>query len=84
LGSASGPIASACNASDRDASNRTLCACVQRVANTELSSADQSRAVGFFRNPQLAQDARTGDSRRDRAFWTRYRAFLNKIEATCR
>jgi hypothetical protein len=76
-------MASACNASDRDASNRALCSCIQRVANAHLSSADQSRAVGFFRDPQLAQDARTADDSRTEAFWRRYRAFLTDSENSC-
>ncbi|MGB1234953.1 MAG: hypothetical protein ACPG5U_04400 [Planktomarina sp.] len=75
---ASGPVMNACVAADRSNASRRLCGCVQAVANDSLTSSDQSRAVGFFRDPQKAQDARGGS-----AFWTRYRAFSNRAAKVC-
>lgn len=76
-------IERACNRSDRDAANRAVCACIQQVADTSLSSADQRRAAGFFNNPDKAQDVRLSDTTRDDAFWERYMAFGQKAEAYC-
>ena len=81
---ASGPIADACNSSDRAARNPTLCGCAQQTANMELTRADQRLAVTFYDDPARAQEVRTSDRSRDEAFWTRYRAFLTRFERTCR
>lgn len=80
---ASGPISNACNRSERKASNRQLCGCIQAVANTELSSSDQSLAASFFPNPQKAQDTRQSDNPRNEAFWKRYKLFASKAERSC-
>ncbi len=81
--SVSGEVAKACIAGGRDAANRSLCSCVQQVANQSLSAADQRRAAGFFEDPQTAQDTRQSDRASDEAFWTRYRAFADRAEASC-
>jgi hypothetical protein len=78
-----GSIERACNRSDRDAANRSVCACIQQVADMSLSSADQRRAAGFFNNPDKAQDVRLSDTSRDDAFWARYMAFGEQAEAFC-
>ena len=82
--SASGAISEACLDADRRAASRALCSCVQHAANQSLSSADQSRAAGFFADPESAQDVRTSDASRDRAFWRRYTAFRETAEQMCR
>jgi hypothetical protein len=76
-------IERACNRSDRDAANQSVCACIQQVADQSLSNADQRRAAGFFNNPDKAQDVRLSDSSRDDAFWARYTAFGEQAEAYC-
>jgi hypothetical protein len=76
-------IERACNKSDRDAANRSVCSCIQQVADASLSSADQRRAAGFFNNPDKAQDVRLSDTSRDDAFWARYMAFGEQAEAFC-
>lgn len=81
---ASGPISEACLAAGRDAANRGLCGCVQAAANRTLGASDQRRAVGFFRDPQEAQDMKASDSASADAFWDRYRNFVNTAEAMCR
>lgn len=78
-----GAIERACNTSDRDAANQSVCACIQQVADQSLSNADQRRAAGFFNNPDKAQDVRLSDSSRDDAFWARYTAFGEQAEAYC-
>ncbi len=80
---ATGPISNACNRSDRKASNRQLCGCIQAVANTQLSSSDQSLAASFFPNPQKAQDTRQSDNPRNEAFWKRYKVFASSAERSC-
>jgi hypothetical protein len=76
-------IERACNQSDRDAANQSVCACIQQVADDSLSSADQRRAAGFFNNPDKAQDVRLSDTTRDDEFWERYMAFGQQAEAYC-
>ncbi|RNF34202.1 hypothetical protein [Paracoccus methylarcula] len=79
-----GPIDSACIRSDRAGGNRSLCGCIQQVADQTLSRSDQRRAAGFFRDPHKAQEARTSSSNRDSAFWSRYTNFANTAAAYCR
>lgn len=76
-------IESACLRSDRHQATRALCRCIGSVANETLTRAEQRRAAGFFRDPQLAQDVRMSKSDRDNAFWTRYRAFGDRAEQFC-
>ncbi len=78
-----GAIERACNKSDRDAANSSVCSCIQQVADQSLSSSDQRRAAGFFNNPDKAQDVRLSDTSRDDAFWERYTAFGAQAEAYC-
>ena len=79
----SGELAKACINGGRDAANRALCSCVQQVANQSLNATDQSRAAGFFEDPETAQQTRQSDRASDEAFWTRYRAFADRAEASC-
>lgn len=78
-----GPIARACNGSDRQAANRQSCACIQVVANQRLSSADQRRGARFFGDPERAQDVRLSDTPANDAFWERWTAFGEAAEAQC-
>ena len=79
----SGDVAKACIAGGRDAANRSLCSCVQQVANQSLNAADQRRAAGFFGDPDSAQETRQSDRASDAAFWTRYRAFADRAQSSC-
>ena len=79
----SGDIGEACiDAGRRDASPQ-LCSCVQQVADQTLSGRDQSRAVAFFDDPQLAQDTRQSDRSSDETFWDRYKAFSELATQIC-
>jgi hypothetical protein len=78
-----GPIARACNGSDRQQANPQSCGCIQVVANQRLSSADQRRGARFFRDPDRAQDVRLSDTAANDAFWERWTAFGEAVEAQC-
>jgi hypothetical protein len=82
-GGVNGKVAKACVEADRSAASTRLCSCVQQVANQSLSASDQSLAVKFFEDPQLAQDTRQSDNRSSEAFWQRYRAFANSARRQC-
>jgi len=79
----SGKLANACMDGGRSAANPALCNCIQRVANQSLSGADERRIVPFFDDPERAQDVRKSDTRRDDAFWDRYRAFTTAARRAC-
>ncbi|MDJ1006836.1 MAG: hypothetical protein QNJ13_03345 [Paracoccaceae bacterium] len=81
---AAGDIERACLGSDRAGGNRALCGCIQDAADLTLSSKDQRRAAGFFRDPHRAQAARQSDRRSDEVFWDRYQRFGETAETFCR
>lgn len=82
-GRVSGDIGEACIDAGRRDATPELCSCVQQVADQTLSSRDQSRAVAFFEEPQLAQDTRQSDRSSDEAFWDRYKAFSELATQIC-
>lgn len=79
-----GPISRACLSSDRKARNSRLCGCIQTVANSSLSGADQRKAARFFRDPQRAMDVKMSKTTSDDAFWDRYEVFASRSEQSCR
>lgn len=79
-----GPIETACNRSDRQAATRAMCRCIDQVADQTLTRSEQRRAARFFRDPDEAQRVRMSRSAEDNRFWTRYRAFGEAAEASCR
>lgn len=81
---ARGPIETGCNKSDRRAASRSLCACIQKVADATLSSSHQRRGAAFFADPHKSQDVRTSDSRSDERFWEEWKAFGAAAEQYCR
>lgn len=80
---AAGPIQTACLKSDRDAANRSLCACIQQVADMTLVGSDQRRAARFFAEPDEANKVWLSDRASDDAFWERYENFGATAEAYC-
>ena len=78
-----GPIESACNRSDRQAANRSLCDCIGQVADMTLRGGDQKRVASFFKDPDRAQDVKMSRRDGDDAFWERYKVFGAKAEAYC-
>ena len=78
-----GPIEKACLNSDRRGANRTVCGCIQDVADMTLRGADQRRAAKFFSDPDEAQQVRMSDRDSDNAFWDRYKAFGQSASQLC-
>ncbi len=78
-----GPMGRACLSSPRKAKSVRLCACIDSVARQSLSRSDQRLAAKFFRKPQRAQDIRQSDARHHEAFWQKYKAFGQRVEASC-
>lgn len=78
-----GPIERACLQSDRSAVSRSLCGCIQSVADATLNSRDQRRGARFFSDPELAQDVRRSDTRRDDAFWAEWTDFAASATRAC-
>jgi hypothetical protein len=79
-----GPIETACNRSDRSAATRSLCRCIDNVAQQTLTRNEQRRAARFFSNPDEAQSVRMSRTRADNEFWARYRSFGAAAERYCR
>ena len=78
-----GTIERACNKSDRKAANRSLCGCIQDVADAVLSNKDQSLAAKFFKDPHMAQEIRQSDRASHEAFWKRYKEFGATAKTYC-
>ncbi|MFT6607057.1 MAG: hypothetical protein ACJA2X_002260 [Halocynthiibacter sp.] len=78
-----GAIERACIRSDRKAANRSLCGCIQNVADQVLSNSDQRLAAKFFKDPQRSQDIRQSNNSSHEVFWKRYKAFGATAEQSC-
>lgn len=78
-----GPVESACLRSGREAASRSLCGCIQQIADQTLNRRDQRRAAKFFRDPDLAHTTWISQSSSDDAFWDRYKQFGAMSEAYC-
>jgi len=78
-----GPIETACNRSDRKASNTAVCSCIQQVADSTLRATDQRRAAKFFGNPDKAHKAWMSKNNGDDAFWQRYKNFGDMAQNYC-
>ena len=78
-----GPIERACLGSDREGVNRSVCSCIQQVADQTLGGNDQRRAAKFFNDPDQANDVWLSQKSADDAFWDRYKAFGSQAEAYC-
>ena len=78
-----GVIERACLKSDRSAASRSLCGCIQQVADLTLGWRDQRQAAKFFRDPDRAQKVRQSDRRSDSAFWQRYKQVGATAENYC-
>ncbi len=76
-------IRKACLKAGRAGASRTLCGCIQDVADQRLIRKDQRLAASFFRDPHKAQVIRQSDKRVHEAFWTRYKAWGSAAEDAC-
>lgn len=79
-----GRISTACMQSGREAATRSMCKCIQFVADQSLSRADQRLAARFFSDPHMAQEIRQSDRRQHEAFWKRYKLFGAQAERFCK
>lgn len=80
---AAGKIERACKSSERRVA-ASLCVCIQRVADNQLTRTDQHLAAKFFKDPDLAQETRQSDDKHKEKFWLRYKAFGAMADKTCR
>lgn len=78
-----GPIEGACLQSARNAANRSLCSCIQQVADITLQNTDQNLVASFFKDPNKAEKVRMSQSKRDDAFWDRYTTFGQQAQLSC-
>ncbi len=78
-----GTIERACNKSDRQAANRSLCGCIQDAADMTLSGSDQRLAAKFFDDPHMAQEIRQSDRPSHEVFWKRYKEFGATAKTYC-
>ncbi len=79
----SGPISRACMVSGREGRSARLCGCIQAAADLSLTPAQQRRAVGFYADPHLAQEARQSDRPADEQFWIAYVNYGRRAEEMC-
>lgn len=80
---ANGPINKACMASDRKARSRSLCGCIQSVANKTLSGSQQRLAVSFYNDPHKAQEVRQSDRDSHEKFWQDYKNYGDTAKRVC-
>ncbi len=73
----------ACLQSDRASASKSVCSCIQKVANQSLTRTDQRMAATFFKDPHKAQEIRQSSSNNHNDFWTRYREFGSIVVASC-
>ena len=78
-----GPVESACMRSDRSASSRQLCGCIQQVADMTLRGSDQRRAAKLMKDPDLAHEVWISKRESDDEFWEHYKAFGDAAAAYC-
>jgi hypothetical protein len=78
-----GPIENACLQAHRSGVNRSLCSCIQQVADVTLGGSDQRLAATFFKDPERAQKVHMSQSARDDAFWSRYVSFGQQARTAC-
>lgn len=81
--SSAGVIERACRQSDRTAANPSLCRCIQKVANRELSRGERRTVAKWFSDPHQAQVVRQSDRSSDEVLWKRYKAFGQTAQKTC-
>ncbi len=76
-------IRKACLKAGRAAATRTLCGCIQQVADKHFKRKDQKLAASFFKDPHKAQVIRQSDKRSHEIFWDRYKRFGAHAEEAC-
>ena len=80
---ANGPLNQACMSSDRKARSRSLCGCIQAVADKTLSGSQQRLAVSFYNDPHKAQEIRQSDRVAHEEFWQDYKNYGETAKRVC-
>ncbi|WP_133489235.1 hypothetical protein [Aliiroseovarius marinus] len=78
-----GTIERACLKADRPNATRSLCRCIQRVADATLSGGERSKVAKFFSDPHKSQSTRQSDRRSDEQFWKKYKKFGELVSQNC-
>ena len=78
-----GTIERACLKADRPDATRSLCRCIQKVADATLSGGERSKVAKFFSDPHKSQSTRQSDRRSDEQFWKRYKRFGELVSQNC-
>lgn len=78
-----GVMTRACLKSDRSGATRSMCSCIQKTANKNLSRSDQKLAATFIKEPHKAQEIRQSDRRSHEIFWKRYKTFGSAVSESC-
>lgn len=76
-------IRRACLNSDRAGASRSLCTCIQGVADATLSRSEQRRGAKFFANPQDLQDLKQSSSSRNNRFLHNWKNFGIAARNSC-
>ena len=76
-------IANACKASERGAMASSLCGCIQTVADSVLTPAEQVRGAQIFLEPHKSQEIRASAQATDAAFWAKWQVFGNAAAQHC-
>jgi hypothetical protein len=80
---AGGTIERACLKADRPNATRSLCGCIQKVANATLSGGERTKVAKFFKDPHQSQSTRQSDRRSDETFWKKYKKFGALVSKHC-
>lgn len=80
---AGGTIERACIKADRPSASRSLCSCIQKVANATLTGGERSKVAKFFKDPHKSQSTRQSDRRTDEKFWQKYKKFGALVAEYC-
>lgn len=78
-----GIIDRACRQTNRPSATPTLCRCLQKVAESELSLSERKRVARWFNDPHQAQVTRQSDRSSDEKLWKRHKAFAAQAKKTC-
>ncbi|WP_432450472.1 hypothetical protein [Aliiroseovarius marinus] len=78
-----GTIERACLRADRPNATRSLCSCIQKVANATLTGSERSKVAKFFKDPHKSQSTRQSDRRSDEKFWKKYKQFGAHVSKYC-
>ena len=79
-------IAGACMSSQRGAAQPSLCSCIQNVADSVLTPAEQVRGAQIFLEPHKSQEIRASArqaNQSDAAFWEKWRVFGESAAQHC-